>query len=527
MDYNSIITKALDENKQIQKGNSWISSWIEWYKGKVPSFHNYKIWNGKKNVKMVKKSLKMFKKVSEDWASLLMNEKVQIVVSKQKELDEILLDMDFYTKANKSVEYGFALSMAALVLSVENIVIEEDEQGNYIMKDSPNAKLDLTVYSANKIVPITFVNNVCIECAFIVENTNETVISVHRINEDTGNYEIVICRKSKVKDDKGNLSQKTYVIDTKSPTAWFVLVHPNIVNNLDVDSPLPISICANAIDELMVIDDIFDSYDQEFVQGKRKTFISSELNTIDEKTGEVTPVFDESDTTVHIIPKGASLNGDKPLIVTSAESLRANDHTIAMRDALNLLSAKVGLGVDYYNFEKGRVMTATQVISEKSDTFRNLKKHECIFEKALSTLIKSLMLAYNNFIADKFDKPNEVSIAFDDSIIEDKTTEKENDKKDVELGTMSKLEYRMKWFGEDEDTAREKLSKIGDPDQAMRISMYLEALNSGVMTFMQFVEKVYPDADNKEEIARQIEELKKASETISVSDVSGLGLYQK
>ena len=116
-DYQTIIQQALSENKRIQSQSSYISLWEKWYKGKFPSFHNYKIWNGKKNVRMEKKSLKMAKKVCEDWASLLMNEKVQIVVSNQELLDKLLLEMDFYTKANKSVEYGFALSMSALVLS--------------------------------------------------------------------------------------------------------------------------------------------------------------------------------------------------------------------------------------------------------------------------------------------------------------------------------------------------------------------------------------------------------------------------
>ena len=523
-DYQSVIKSALNENKKIQASSSFISLWYKWYKGKVPSFHSYKIWNGQKNVKMQKRSLKMAKKVCEDWASLLMNEKVQIVVSKQDLLDKLLMDMDFYTKANKAVEYGFALSMSALVLSVENLNIVEDENGNSIYQPSGNEHLAITTYSALKIVPITYKNGVCIECAFIVENTNDTTVSVHRLN-DKGNYEIVVFKKKNNPTSNDDKVESTIIFDTQSNVPWFVLISPNIVNNLDVDSPLPISIFANAVDELMYVDDVFDSYDQEYIQGKRRTYVSSEMNEVDKLTGEIVNRFDPNDTVIYNIPKQTTLNGDaKPLILVSAEALRANDHTIGMKDALNLLSAKCGLGVDYYNFEKGRVMTATQVISEKSDTFRNLKKHECILEKALHTFIRAIMVAYNQFIENGFDKPDEVQINFDDSIIEDKATEKANDQKEVEMGVMSKLEFRMKWHGEDEDTAMKALKKIGTPDQATRIAQYIQAFVSGAMTAQQFVDLVYPDAENKDEIAQKLEEQKSSSDSISEQDV--LGMYQ-
>ena len=55
----------------------------------------------------------------------------------------------------------------------------------------------------------------------------------------------------------------------------------------------------------------------------------------------------------------------------------------------------------------------------------------------------------------------------------------------------------------------DKLKEIGNPDQASRIALYLEAYNSNAITSEQFVNIVYPDAENKESIIANLEELKK------------------
>lgn len=53
-----------------------------------------------------------------------------------------------------------------------------------------------------------------------------------------------------------------------------------------------------------------------------------------------------------------------------------------------------------------------------------------------------------------------VSIDFDDSIIVDTESQRAQDRQDVNMGVMSVLEYRMKWYGEDEDTAKAALPKM-------------------------------------------------------------------
>lgn len=46
---------------------------------------------------------------------------------------------------------------------------------------------------------------------------------------------------------------------------------------------------------------------------------------------------------------------------------------------------------------------------------------------------------------------------FNDSILTDEESERQQDRQDVSMGAMSLVEYRMKWYNEDEATAKSKV----------------------------------------------------------------------
>ena len=48
----------------------------------------------------------------------------------------------------------------------------------------------------------------------------------------------------------------------------------------------------------------------------------------------------------------------------------------------------------------------------------------------------------------------DVSFVWDDSIVVDTEAERTTDRADVSMGVMQLWEYRMKWYGEDEETAK-------------------------------------------------------------------------
>ena len=93
-----------------------IALWRSWYEGEVPHFHSYRVYNGQKRVLCRRAGLGMAKKVCEDWANLLMNERVRIRAAGEKEqrfLDRVFEENRFFPAANRLQELKAALGTGA------------------------------------------------------------------------------------------------------------------------------------------------------------------------------------------------------------------------------------------------------------------------------------------------------------------------------------------------------------------------------------------------------------------------------
>lgn len=455
MNANEIIKRVTGNNK-LYDMSGYIANWLEWYTGNVKAFHNYTIYNGKKQVQMKRLSLNMAKRVCEDWANLLLNEKTDITIGDKHSQDVVqkaLEDCKFWQRGNEGIEKSFALGCGAFVVVAENIGI--DEQGR--LTDTSKSKVKVKFVNATKIIPITFEGEEITECAFINVNSRKTYISLHLLNEQ-GNYEIhnITC-----KGDGDNLSfvdeEDHIVFDTQSPLPWFSIIKPNIANNIDINSPLGVSIFANAMDNLKEIDLVFDSYANEFILGKKRIFINAKDWVVDPRTGEERDVFDSNDVVIYTLPEA---DDGKQMISDNTQTLRVNDHITALQNQLNLFGYKCGLGTEHYKFDSQGVATATQIVSVNSEMFRNIKKHEIIIEEVLITIVKAMLYAINTFTSEAVKTNAEITIKFDDSIIVDEASERAQDMLDVNAGIMSKVEYRMKWYNEDEKTASKKIEEM-------------------------------------------------------------------
>ena len=462
MNYLSIIKQITGKKKLAYvEDDGIVNDYLGWYKGKT-AWHSYNVYNGKNYIKCERFSLNMAKRVCEDWASLLINEKTDIVLKtkqSQEKLYDILEDCKFWKKANRGIEKAFALGGGAFVLSVDDLIF--DDEGNLIVDESNSPKINVTFVNRTKIIPITIKDERINECAFVNVYNDHTYVSIHLLDE-SGNYVIhnitASGSGSRLNYDADNPSNY-YIFDTKNNIPWFVIVHPNIVNNVDIESPFGISIYANAIDILKEVDIVFDSYANEFLLGKKRIFISSKNMAIDPETGEFVRVFDSNDTVYYVLPEA---DDGKLVINNDTQPLRVNDHNIGMQQVLNLLSYSCGFGTNHYKFDQGGVSTATQIISENSDMFRNLKRHEIVIEEALIDLTKAILYASTTFTNIKFNANDidDVEIKFDDSIVEDKAAEKADDRLDVQMGVMSPAEYRSKWYAEDIAVAEAKIAEM-------------------------------------------------------------------
>ena len=440
-----------------------VQEWKSWYVGDVKGFHRYKVRNGTSMVRCKRYTLNMGKKIPEDWANLLMNEKVKITLEGQKEqafVDRVFTENNFLVKANEMQEKAFALGTVAFIPRV--VGMEAKETGP-VPGSARGIVMDYV--TVEHIWPLAWQNGIITECAFdsIVTVNGEQYCYLQIHHKVNGLYDIenrlYKYRNNNVDTEVGltsvpNFKRVPRVVHTGSDRRRFVIDRPNIANNFD-DSPLGISIYANSIDVLKGADVAYDSYVNEFVLGKKRIMVKpSAMKYLD---GE--PVFDSDDLAYYVLPEDVS---DGAVITPIDMTLRTQEHNTGIQDQLNLLSSKCGFGETYYRFDGGSITTATQVISENATMFRTIKKHEIILEQVLVELCRIILRLGNASMNAGLNEDIEISVDFDDSIIEDKATDFSRDMQLLQAGIMNDWEFRAKWMNESPDEAKKALPRMED-----------------------------------------------------------------
>lgn len=444
---------------------SKVVEWKSWYQGNVKGFHSYRVRNGESIVNCKRYSLGMGKKLCEDWANLLMNEKVQITLEGQKEqefIDSVLNENNFKVKVNEMQEMKSALGTVAYI---PRVIGQEINEGGEIVPGNASGII-LDYVTIENIYPLAWQNGFISECAFssvVTRNGHDYLyLQIHH-KDGSGDYVIdnrIYRYDNEMLSDEQLANVKGFenippVVYTGSDKRQFVIDRLNIANNFNYLLPTGIAVYANAIDVLQGVDIAYDSYVNEFRLGKKRIMVKpSAAKYLD---GE--PVFDPSDVAFYVLPEDVS---DGAVITPIDMTLRTAEHNTGIQDQLNILSSKCGFGETYYRFDGGSVATATQVISENSTMFRTIKKHEIILKDALVELCRILLRLGNTAMGAVLNENVEISIDFDDSIVEDVQSEFNRDLQMLNAGIMNDWEFRAKYMNEDESTAKAALPKMQD-----------------------------------------------------------------
>ncbi len=443
---------------------TYIAQWDSWYRGNVKGFHTFQVFTGQGHVKCRRFTMNMGKKVAQDWANLLMNEKVTITLEGRKEqafFDQVCRDNNFAVKINEMQELKAALGTVAYVGRMTGASVNP-ESGR--MESGGQVHLDYV--TAPHIFPLSWENSRASECAFTssrtVDGKKYLYLQIHR----KGPEGLYIVENSLFEDNNGELSEVALAsvkgfekvvptVRTGSPQPLFVLDRLNIVNNVDETLPLGVPAFANALDQLKGVDISYDSYVNEFQLGKKRIMIKPAAV----KDLDGNPLFDVNDVIFYVLPEDTQ---DGNIITPIDMALRVADHNAGMQDMLNALGSQCGFGENHYQYDRGSVTTATQIVSENSTLFRTIKKHEIILEDVLKELARMILRLGNGDKGAGLREDVEISIDFDDSIIEDKQSDFSHDMQLLNAGIMNDWEFRMKWMNEDEATARKMLPKMED-----------------------------------------------------------------
>lgn len=445
-----------------------IENWRRWYMSDVKSFYHYTAFNGKRRVPCKRKSLGMARQACQDWADLLLNEKVKINCRDKAATDFAIQTLDqnnFWARGNRCIESAFWAGLAAIIPYPTGVKADRDT-GSIVSVDG----IGITYSVGEQVIPLAVTNGECLECAFASETVEGdkkyTRLQIFTRGVD-GQY---ICQNRLFDSTSGALQEIVPGEGTPGGnivSVWhtgltippWAFIRPNIANPKYPDSPFSPAVFAGAIDIIQGIDTVYDAYINDYALGKTRVVTSVEALRVD---GEGAPFFDDNDVVFYAIPQGTT---SEPYINPIQPDIRAQEMQSGLSDNLSLFSIRCGFGERHYqygSYGSAGAVTATQVISENSHLFRTLKKHEILLDASLKHLCR-LLLSYGNlYLGQSFDIQQEIVIDFDDSIIEDKQSQNSDMRADVAAGILRPEIYLAKKYGVSEEEARGMMPEVAD-----------------------------------------------------------------
>lgn len=400
-------------------------NWLRWYMG------NNKIPRDRKT-KREQKTINATKMVCFEMSSLIMNERVEINFSNEniKEFMEREIGLEeFKVNLQHKVEQMFALGG----IGGEVIKTDYGTEFNFIRGD--------------RVVPLkTKTNGDIVEVAFIIErkyvkDKNDkavlnTLVRTHvwEVEGESKVYKIrniVFTGGGSASGDLGEVGsleefypglEEEYILEGVD-RPLFAYARPNTANNIDLDTPLGISMVGNSESVLRAIDTIYDSFCYEFEIGRKKLIIPDFWLRKDRNNNlQMPPEMDYLVTT-------KQAQGESEVVDVNI-NLRVEEHISAINKQLDLLANQTGFDAGTFSFQDGQMKTATEVISQKSRTFKTKKSHEILITQFIESLLMGaleleLSLSSPGALPFKEEDLKEliITIDYDDSIVEDAESE--------------------------------------------------------------------------------------------------------
>lgn len=445
----------------------WIRSWDGWM-GARGEFYDYRDKDGLGRVYEVhRRSIHPAMRVCKEWGSLLLNEDVKVVCEDQKATDWIgsfFSSTNFMAQAQATVVRAFGLGTGAWALWV----------------DLDRKKVRVRHYDARMVIPLTWDEDGVTECAFVTRAfyrgkavdqlqmhlkggmgfsagssspSNSSSSPEHSdalLNMGDGEtYRIVTVCFDKDRNELAPLGVAP-IYDTGCAFPTFGIVKPAATNTRVDMSPYGQSVFADAVDAVQAVDLTFDALVSEIDVSKMRVFLSDVLFDR-EKSGDktISIPFGKQDCTVF-----RKVMSTEDTIQEFAPALRTSSQSEAFRIALQMLGDLTGFGIGYFDFDEshGYVRTATEVSSDNSALMRNIRRHENALQEPIIAIAKAVMAVSRGF-GEGIPDEGVMAVMYDDSIIQDVAAEKAQDMAEVGV-TMHAWEYRVKWYGEDEKTAK-------------------------------------------------------------------------
>lgn len=219
-----------------------------------------------------------------------------------------------------------------------------------------------------------------------------------------------------------------------------------IKNTID-GSSCGVSVYANDINLIRKIDTQFGRLDWEFESGERAIHVDAAAFKKEGTEKLNKRLYKAVDVDL----------GDNELFKDFSPAIRQSDITDGLNTYLRRLEFSVGLAYGDLSNPETVAKTATEIKSAKDRKYNTVSAIQKQLKYCLDDLVYALAF-YNSLTTSGYT----FVCDFKDSILTDEQTERTQDIQDLSLGIMRPDEYRMKWYGEDEKTAKKNLPQSSE-----------------------------------------------------------------
>lgn len=335
------------------------------------------------------------------------------------------------------------------------------------------------IYSNNKVqfeiikngfyIPISYdFDGTLISCVILKKIQDEKkeflLLEKHTFNHPKHTIEMSLFRIMNGTFRKTSLEDCSQTEGLTESYTWEDVEKPMIVefrnprpNNID-DSPLPNALYGGHENLIKDCDRQYNEINWEQIAGQTRIFADVDMfKDSMGSDGKKKKVY-LPDALNKVIVK---LNGNgmaEEKIQTHSPTLRTEQQIAAYQQILREIENVCRIGKGTLSNLEDQIQTATQYKGGKAVLYNTINTFESEFEKKykhLAYVFAYMLSAYNNIPFN-----DEITITYDESDRKDSSIQRAEDIQEVSANIMNKWEYRMKHYGEDEETAKANVPEV-------------------------------------------------------------------
>lgn len=299
----------------------------------------------------------------------------------------------------------------------------------------------------------------CVILKKIIDNKKQfMLVEKHSFNHPIHTVEENIYRIQNGNFKKVSLQECSQTEGMSEFYSWDNVELPMIVefrnprqNTID-ESPCPIALYGGHENLIEDCDRQYNEINWEQIAGRTRIFADEDMfKSYQGADGKLKKVLLPEALQKVII----KLNGNgtaEEKIQTHSPTLRTEQQISAYQQILREIENVCRIGKGTLSDLSEVIQTATQYKGGKSVLYNTVNTFESEFEKKYKHLAYIFAYMLSAYQSVPFNP--EISITYDDSDRKDASMERQADLMEVNAGLMQKWEYRMKHYGEDEETAK-------------------------------------------------------------------------